>query len=116
MIDMKVLHKSPMVLATVAILGLTLGGTQALAEVKRSNGNASVAASVKYASAAYTLSCWQEGKQILQNAGTGRISLSKDFVSKSISISMESQGGSNVTVFATETAVCRLQTQDSSKR
>lgn len=117
MIDMNVLHKLPVVLATATLLGLGLGGAQALAEVKRSNGQPSGAsASVKYASADYTLTCWQDGKQILQNAGTGRISLSKDFISKSISISMERQTGSNVTVFATETAICRLQTEDSRKR
>lgn len=114
---MKVLHKSPVALAVVAILGCGLGGAQALAEVKKSNGQSvGATASVRYANAAYTLSCWQDGKQILQNAGTGRISLSKDFISRSISISMESQAGGNVTVFATETAVCRLQTQDSRKR
>lgn len=116
---MNLLKKAPAILpmAMAAMLGVGMFGAQAQGVVVKSkNNHPGATASVKYPSATYTLTCWQEGKEILSNAGTGRISLGNDFVSRSVSIALEDNAGANVTLFSTDNAFCRLQTQDSKRR
>jgi hypothetical protein len=109
---MKILKKMPAIvaMAVAAAVGVNIEAQAQGLVVKKQPGNATVSSSVKYPSASYTLTCWQEGKEILRNAGTGRIALGKEFGSRSVSITLEDNGGASVTVFSTDSAFCRLQT------
>ena len=85
-------------------------GAEALAEVKTGNLNPGNSSTLRFPNANYTLTCWQEGKQVLQNQGTGQIALSRDFVEKTVTVATR-QNGPVLTIFSTDTALCRLQTQ-----
>lgn len=85
---------------------VTVGGTK---------GHPGLTGAVKYPNSEYTVTCWQEGKQVLQNQGKGNIALSKEFVARALSISTNGRRGPVLTIFSTDTAICRLQTTGKSK-
>lgn len=88
-----------------------LCGVEALAEVKKNDLHPGNSSTLRFPNANYTLTCWQEGKQVLQNQGTGQIALSRDFVEKTVTIASRQNQGPVLTIFSTDTALCRLQTQ-----
>lgn len=98
--------------ATAALLC----GPQALAEVKKQDFHPGTSSTVRFADAAYTLTCWQEGTQVLENEGVGNVALSRDFVDRTLTISSRNGQGPVLTIFSTDTAICRLQTRQGAAR
>ena len=96
---------APLFLATAVLFGV-----EAAAEVKKSNLYPGNSSTLRFPNANYTLTCWQEGKQVLSNQGVGQIALSRDFVEKTVTIASR-QNGPVLTIFSTDTALCRLQTR-----
>lgn len=102
--------KSRAFVAPVLLAAACLFGAEALSEVKKNDLHPGNSSTLRFPNANYTLTCWQEGKQVLQNQGTGQIALSRDFVEKTVTIASR-QKGPVLTIFSTDTALCRLQTQ-----
>lgn len=96
--------------APMLLSAALLCGAEALAEVKTGNLHPGNSSTVRFPNANYTLTCWQEGRQVLQNQGTGQIALSRDFVEKTVTIASIQGQGPVVTVFSTGVSLCRLQT------
>lgn len=98
-------------IAPVLFAAICVCGAEAISEVKKTDLHPGNSSTLRFPNANYTLTCWQEGKQVLQNQGTGQIALSRDFVEKTVTIASRQNQGPVLTIFSTDTALCRLQTQ-----